>query len=517
MKAATADELSRVQNAVTSAVNAQESIGRPIDSHGMDLFNHLVVELFDPRTRLEWESSSGDSFEPPTHATLMTFINKRILTLNAANPKTTKPASEQSRSAKTHVAKRSEPSQCPLCKGKHSLMGCPDFKAKVASERKTVVETNKLCFNCLGNHQVAKCKSTRNCFTCNARHHSMLHDAYVSATAPHAEVSTLSAVGKADDSKAILLATARVTIADRYGDPHEVRVLIDQGSKVSIVSESLVQRLRLPRSRTRVSIFGIGGSQSGSTRGKVSLTIKSKTTGATLTAVAFVLPRLSLYQGAANKCRTSWPHLRGLPLTDPRFAANDPVELLLGAEVCSTILEDGLRRGEPQSPIVQKTILGWILSGGCGATLHCHHSSLQCTADHDLAELVRRFWEQESEPPASVTLTPEEEECEQHFVRTHERTPAGRYVVRLPFASTPKHLAETRKPAERLLTAMERKCARDFRFGELYRSFMLEYEDLGHLEAVAPSDENTTRGVCYLPHHGVLKEASTTTKLRVVL
>ncbi|XP_024867312.1 uncharacterized protein LOC112451722 [Temnothorax curvispinosus] len=516
MKAATADELSRVQNAVTSAVNAQESIGRPIDSHGMDLFNHLVVELFDPRTRLEWESSSGDSFEPPTHATLMTFINKRILTLNAANPKTTKPASEQSRSAKTYVAKRSEPSQCPLCKGKHSLMGCPDFKAKVASERKTVVETNKLCFNCLGNHQVAKCKSTRNCFTCNARHHSMLHDAYVSATAPLAEVSTLSAVGKTDDSKAILLATARVTIADRHGDPHEVRVLIDQGSEVSIVSESLVQRLRLPRSRTRVSIFGIGGSQSGSTRGKVSLTIKSKTTGATLTAVAFVLPRLSLYQGAANNCRTSWPHLRGLPLADPRFAANDPVELLLGAEVCSTILEDGLRRGEPQTPIAQKTILGWILSGGCGATLHCHHSSLQCTADHDLAELVRRFWEQESEPPASVALTPEEEECEQHFVRTHERTPAGRYVVRLPFASTPKHLAETRKPAERLLTAMERKCARDFRFGELYRSFMREYEDLGHLEAVAPSDENTTRGECYLPHHGVLKEASTTTKLRVV-
>ncbi|XP_071575678.1 uncharacterized protein [Temnothorax nylanderi] len=283
------------------------------------------------------------------------------------------------------------------------------------------------------------------------------------------------------------------------------------------MSESLVQRLRLPRSRTRVSIFGIGGSQSGSTRGKVSLNVTSETTGATLTAVAFVLPRLTLYQGSTNKCRTTWPHLQGLPLANPRYAANDPVELLLGAEVCSTILEDGLRRGEPQTPIAQKTILEWILSGGCGATsLVGHLSSFQGTADHDLAELVRRFWEQESEPPASVTLTPEEEECEQHFVRTHERTPSGRYVVRLPFASTPKGLAETRKPAERLLTAMERKCARDSRFGELYHAFMREYEDLGHMEAVAPSDENATRSVCYLPHHGVLKEASTTTKLRVV-
>ncbi|XP_024882947.1 uncharacterized protein LOC112461799, partial [Temnothorax curvispinosus] len=44
-------------------------------------------------------------------------------------------------------------------------MGCPEFKAKSASERLSVVETNKLCFNCLGNHPVAKCQSTRNCMT----------------------------------------------------------------------------------------------------------------------------------------------------------------------------------------------------------------------------------------------------------------------------------------------------------------------------------------------------------------
>ncbi|XP_071579354.1 uncharacterized protein [Temnothorax nylanderi] len=367
MKTATADELSRVHNAVTSAVNAQESIGRPIDSHGMDLFNHLVVELFDPRTRLEWESSSGGSVEPPNHDTLMNFITKRILTLNAAYPKSiVNTASEPSRSAKTHNAKRTEPSQCPLCNGEHSLMGCPDFKAKPASERKTVAETNKLCFNCLGNHTVAKCLSTRNCMTCNSRHHTMLHDAYVSEPKPAAEASTLSAVGRTDDRKAILLATARVIVTDRQGAPYEVRALIDQGSEVSIVSESLVRRLRLPRSRTRMSIFGIGGSQSGSTRGKVSLSLTSSTTGAALTAVAFVLPRLSLYQGSAIKCSTTWPHLQGLPLADPRFADNDPVELLLGAEVCSAILEDGLRRGKPQTPIAQKTTLGWILSGGCG-------------------------------------------------------------------------------------------------------------------------------------------------------
>jgi len=53
MKAETAEELNRVFNATTTAVNVQESIDRPIASHGMDLFNCLVIKLFDPQTRLE--------------------------------------------------------------------------------------------------------------------------------------------------------------------------------------------------------------------------------------------------------------------------------------------------------------------------------------------------------------------------------------------------------------------------------------------------------------------------------
>ncbi|XP_071582334.1 uncharacterized protein [Temnothorax nylanderi] len=477
MKGDTAEELSRIFNAVTTTVNAQESIGRLIESHGMDLFNHLVVELFDPRTCLEWESSICDSVDPPDHTKLTDFMTKRILTLNAAKPKPASKISESSQSAKTHVAKHSSDPQCALCKEKHTLMTCHEFKAKPASERKSFVETNRLCYNCLGNHLIAKCQSTKTCLTCKSRHHTMLHEAQVTAPKPAepkpAEVSALSAVRQADDSKAILLATARVMVADRYGEPHAVRVLVDQGSEVSIISESLAQQLRLKRSYSAVSIFGIGGSKSGSTRGKVT----------------------------------------GLPLADPQFLANNPVEILLGAEVCSAIFEDGIRKGGPQAPIAQKTVLGWILSGGCGAT-EGHRSSLQCTANHELVELGR-FWEQKADISSPAALTPEEKECEEIFVRTHERTATGRYVMRLPFKATPTTLAETRKPAERLQSIMERRCDQDSRFGELYRAFMQEYEDLQHMTEVSRSEDQEV-SKCYLPHHGVFKEASSTTKLRVV-
>lgn len=125
MKGDTAEELSRIHNAVTATVNAQESIGRPINTHGMDLFNHLVIELFDARTRLEWESSTSNSMEPAQHNTLLDFISRRILTLNAAKSKSIMKNSGDSspRAAKSHVAKQeTDTPQCALCQEKHQLV-----------------------------------------------------------------------------------------------------------------------------------------------------------------------------------------------------------------------------------------------------------------------------------------------------------------------------------------------------------------------------------------------------------
>lgn len=130
----------------------------------------------------------------------------------------------------------------------------------------------------------------------------MLHDAY--ATSKSSNATALSAI-KRNDHKAIFLATARVLVAYRYGEPHFVRVLIDQGSEVSIVIESLVQRLRLQRNHSSVTIFGIGESLFSATCGKVALKITSKVTGETCSVFAFVFPRLSSYRSSTMKHRNT--------------------------------------------------------------------------------------------------------------------------------------------------------------------------------------------------------------------
>jgi len=76
-------------------------------------------------------------------------------------------------------------------------------------------------------------------------------------------------------------------------------------------------------------------------------------------------------------------------------------------------------------------MLGWILSGSCsGSSAAAQRSSFVSTLDHELTALVQRFWEQEKEVPAPLALTPDEQTCEEIFVRTHKRNPDGRYQVR---------------------------------------------------------------------------------------
>lgn len=174
------------------------------------------------------------------------------------------------------------------------------------------------------------------------------------------------------------------------------------------------------------------------------------------------------------------------------------MELLLGAEVYSSLALPDLRRGSSTEPIAQQTRLGWVLLGPVGACYTVTPVTLmQCSAAADLGDLVRRFWEAEEPPRAPLPLTADEAECEEHFTRTHERLADGRYQVRLPVRTGLPDLASMRRAASRLLEAMTRRFARDGAFGERYRAFMSDYLALGHMSSIgaAASPPGAPRGL----------------------
>lgn len=76
-------------------------------------------------------------------------------------------------------------------------------------------------------------------------------------------------------------------------------------------------------------------------------------------------------------------------------------------------------------------------------------------------------------------------------------------------------MGNSRSKALRLISNLRIKLEDDSDYARAYVDFLDEYEKLGHMKLV-PSSQTDPESVYYLPHHGVIRENSTTTKLRVV-
>lgn len=227
-----------------------------------------------------------------------------------------------------------------------------------------------------------------------------------------------------------------------------------------------------------------------------------------LKSLSSILPRQEVKLELGSK-------LKALPLADPSYNKPSSIDLLLGAEVYAQILLDGLHR--IGSVIAQNSELGWLISGKVNGnhinsnTIVVMHSQLETD------DLLQRFWESEELYTDTRTQTAKEIQCEKFFNEFfNSRNSTGRYIVALPFCSeieTP--LGESRQFAVKRLLQMERRFQRDTVLKQRYIEFMDEYENLQHMEKI-PRDEICKEVTCYLPHHGVLREDSITTKLRVV-
>ncbi|GFX05489.1 integrase catalytic domain-containing protein [Trichonephila clavipes] len=114
--------------------------------------------------------------------------------------------------------------------------------------------------------------------------------------------------------------------------------------------------------------------------------------------------------------------------------------------------------------------------------------------------------------PEANLLTSEERACEDHFIDTHVRNEDGRYVVRLPFHSSPSKLGDSRRISYSEFKSLEHSLIKKPAIYSQYRDFMQEYLTLGHMGLFLKM--TTLKEAYYLPHHAVLRDSSTT-KLRL--
>ncbi|XP_070169704.1 uncharacterized protein [Polyergus mexicanus] len=546
MKTESAVELKGLRDTVAASLAALTNLGRPVEKWD-DLLVYIVSQKFSPRTRNEWNLQRGKSTASPTYEEIRDFMTLRIRGLTDHSKLNADTSSHKNKSSNQASVNNVATEKCLNCSGNHNLMLCDEFKRKSVEQRTQFLKSHKCCFNCLKvGHFPNSCKSKKRCNLCRRAHHTLLHrDSNIpvqkisensvsenktlnaqpsGSAAPEIENETAVASVQTIHSPLknppnVLIATAWVILRTIEGRKFKVRALLDQGSAVSFISESLCQTMRTKRSLASLHVQCFGERYSGVAKSQVSLTLESCNGrgSSTFSLTAFVYQKITSYAGSKTKTVDYWPHLRKLSLADPDPFSNHPIHLLIGSDLYGSLLKQKVKHGPTGTPTAQLTALGWILSGPTGTSNSITGSAtlLNCVTIPSLDSLLQKFWEIE-EISSELQLSEEDKKCEQHFIETHQRAEDGRYIIRLPFKTNPPlDIGSSRETAALLYSKLEQRLRKNPDLAKPYHSFLNEYKSMGHMEPV--SDENPTLNqAVYIPHHPVLRECSSTMKLRVV-
>jgi len=538
-----ATELSDLRDRANRAIASLKKLDRSAEEILSDILVYMVTQKLDHSTRKAWKLKGCDDVTIPTYNDLDQFIAARARALEELNPSSSSLSSRRTKGSTVAAATASQVS-CPLCHASHFVNKCALFLKKSPSQRADYVKQAKRCLNCLSTkHAAQSCPSKFSCQKCQKRHHSLLHvDSgsvstvvaavpTASASSEATEVATansLSAASAVSSRSPVLLATARVLVTSPLGRRRIVRALLDQGSELTLISESLTQALKLRRFRMPISICAVGCVDAGACRYATQLRISSvHSSEPALCVTASILRSLTQYSPSRAASPVRWEHLDGLPLADSQPTSADPIEIIIGADLYGEIILDGLRKGSVGQPIAQNTIFGWILSGPTAPPTSAPPTSVSPASGHccshvtfsredplSLDRALRRFWEVE-EIPRKTLLTPDEQRCEEHFLATYSRCADGRYIVRLPFKTGPPlNIGYSRGAASRCLNGLLRRFKQSPALQKEYSAFLREYQELGHMREAPPLPESSQ--CVFIPHHPVIRDASSTTHLRVV-
>ncbi|XP_029176084.1 uncharacterized protein LOC114944355 [Nylanderia fulva] len=538
MRSETAAELRQLRDSVAASLAALDSLDRPVKSWD-DLLVYLISRKFSSKTKTEWNLKCGSLSECPTYKEIHDFMTVRIRGLTDQGMSIENSASNSRNGKPRGTVNNVITLNCVECSGTHWLSKCDKFLARSIDQRINFIDQKQLCRNCFRKgHSANVCMSRGRCLRCQKRHHTTLHKLFKAESKDDASqqlpdtksetlvqraspvTATVQSVSPKTRSPAnILLATAWVIVRTQEGRTTLVRALLDQGSTYSFISESLCQTLRTRRQRANLQIRCFGEKYSGSARSRVHISLSpSFNPRKSVSLWAYAYEKITSYASSQIREINSWPHLRGLQLADPDPSSAHQIHLLIGADLYGALLIGDIRHGPPGTPTAQSTLFGWILSGPTGPTDATHPPAdvHNCVVEDDLAPVIQQFWTDETISDSKPPLTEDEQRCEQHFAATHKRDVHGRYVVRLPFKNgSPPSIGESFQITSVLHAKLTNRLSRQSEIRTLYHAFLADYEELGHMTQIKPSTSNLS-DAAYIPHHAVLREHSTTTKLRVV-
>ena len=537
-----AGDLRRLVDATINCVDCLQTTGQfTLEA----LISSLVYSKLPYKLQIDWDDDQDDDTCVQPYHKLLDYVTKKAFTLadhrsSPSSPSVNnhhQPERKQIKKEKppphkkTPVYSVSSPStppstptqssyrwDCSYCKPeKHPLHLCPKWLGFSTEQRLTQVRDRKLCANCLSvGHATNLCKSTYRCRDCGGNHHTTIHKT------PPPVVPVNSTISTSQQLPDALLMTAMVLLKGPNGKQTKARAFLDPGAGLSLITSKMAQLLDLPLESSRTTFTTVQGTRCQGSRFLTNLTISSlhqhhkefQCRPAVVQKVTESIP---------NKMLASvedFPHLTNLQLADPGFNVPGKVDILLGADLWLQ-----LQGTEPpitastSEPGAQDTVFGWVLAGpihskeaGPRTVSTCH---LQPPMSNDeLYSMAYNFWLAESADEPEAPLSVQDKQVETQYTDNVSYSPQScRYQVTLPRKPDYQPLGESRPQAAQRYFSNETSILRK----GVHKAFQEQiqgYLDAGHAEPVPPAD--LTKEHFYLPMHSVVKQSSTTTKLRVV-
>ncbi|XP_071562311.1 uncharacterized protein [Temnothorax nylanderi] len=544
-----------------------QAMGLPTESWG-DLIIYLIEKNLDNATRRRWEEHI-EREDDVTTSTMIDFLQRQCQLLRRAasdgeivnrddlraRDGTSRQRSLDSKvQGRTTLSTTTQERRCYVCQGQHSIYACKQFLGLSVEDRIREARRLKLCLNCLGNNHFSRDCRSGSCRECGERHNTLCHivkrtscsstdsargsedcsrgssgitlcavaDGEIGASTNNNEsAGNMSVQHARGERKQVLMSTAVVNVQSNNNE-NFLRVLLDSASEVNFITLAACNRLNIKLESVCESINGLNNMNCAIDYG-CQISMKSRTSGFELSLCCLVVPKITKKLPSFSINISKLPIPENLKLADPLFCNPGHIDALIGGEFFLQLLEAGKIELGESLPVLQNTKFGWVVSGPIPQHLITRRTtSRQLSNNHvclitqqiSIDDTLRKFWELEEYANNNPRLSKEEQCCENHFINTTTRDVSGRFVVRLPFRENRTQLGQSRDIAMKRLLCLERKFQREPELYKLYSEFMREYIDLNHMSKVT-GDARIPNPV-YLPHHGVLRESSTTTKLRVV-
>lgn len=555
-----ADSLSCFVDTVQSNLNQLSTLNVSTSTWDLILTFHLKRRL-DLESLMEFERQRTVDTDV-TVTELLLFLKKRVKLLmttakSSPLPKGFNPQASSTPQDNKHAAggpgkqtRRDNTFQaqaqvqqvsCPYCTLPHPLYQCWKAKKLPSEVLKKFVFEKELCFNCLrAGHTSAKCPSKGACLVCHKQgHHTLLHDACVTASAGASTNSSLAdsestpkpasttsftssastpasydaghtskahhTTGMALESQpsmgVAILATAIVHLKNRNGVMVPCRAFLDSGSTVSFITTELASQLRLPKVSVHTIIDGINGTE---TTNKQQITAQlSSLHGNFQIEVDLLLTRKITGDLPQQKILLTDLQFPLSELADPAYDTPGRIDLLLGCDIFYAVI-CGEKTRIQDNLWAYPSQLGVIIAGRASPTNRIY----TYVAIEALRRQVQRFWEVENLQNGSH-FSLEEKAAENHFVDHIHRRPDRHYEVALPFKSNILELGNTAARAKILFLASEKRLQQQVDKQQHYIDFMSEMLAMGHMK-------RSCQAGYFVPHHLISRPSSTTTKHRVV-